>query len=278
MKHAPFKTTGSKEIRFNCPMCPNGDSEYHLYYNPTKSVFYCHRCQYTGHGFPKLVNASLPLVEQPKEVKAKDLEWQKLNWPPSGILEGAVWDYLLTTRGLSFTAIEKFKLGWAHKIPLAVVIPLMQEDIIRALQVRFLSDLMKPKYLNYAIGDEPMEKSEMIFNIDAVIKGVVKLYVMEGVFDVMKTAIDNSICTFGKNISVAQMILINRIPKEKLVLSFDFDVKIKEIIESIKTLESFGDVFIKKIPEGKDPGDFNPIEFELLPEITSHEYILEVLQ
>lgn len=258
-------------------MCPSGDSEYHLYYNPTKSVFYCHRCQYTGHGFPKLVNASLPLVVQPKEVKAKDLEWQKLNWPPSGILEGAVWDYLLSTRGLSFDVIKKFKLGWAHKIPLSVVIPLIQGDTVRALQVRFLSDLMKPKYLNYAIDNEPMEKSEMIFNIDTVIKGVVKLYVMEGVFDVMKAAIANSICTFGKNISAAQMILINKIPKEKLVLSFDFDVKIKEVIESIKTLESFGDVFVKRIPEGKDPGDFDPIEFELLPEITTHEYILGVL-
>jgi len=259
-------------------MCPSGDSEYHLYYNPAKSVFFCHRCHYTGHGFPKLVTASLPIVEQPKEVKAKDLEWQKLNWPPSGILEGAVWDYLLTTRGLSFDIIEKFKLGWAHKIPLAVVIPLIQGGDVKALQVRFLSDLMKPKYLNYAIGDEPMEKSEILFNIDSVIKGVTKLYVMEGVFDVMKASVTNSIGTFGKNISVAQMILINKIPREKLVLSFDFDVKIKEIIDSLKTLESFGEVFVKKIPEGKDPGDFNPQEFELFPEITTHEYILEVLQ
>jgi DNA primase len=259
-------------------MCPSGDTEYHLYYNPAKSVFFCHRCHYTGHGFPKLVTSSLPLVTLPKEVKAKDLEWQPLHWPPSGILEGAIWDYLLTTRGITFNVIDRFKLGWAHKIPLAVVIPLIQENDIRALQVRFLSDLMKPKYLNYAIGDKPMEKSEMIFNIDTVIKGVTKLYIMEGVFDVMKSAILNSVCTFGKNISASQLIMINKIPKEKLVLSFDFDVKIKEIIESIKTLESFGDVFIKKIPEGKDPGDFTPEVFELFPEITLQEYILEVLQ
>jgi intein/homing endonuclease len=244
---------------------------------PFAIVHNCHRCHYSGYGFPQLVKTSLPLVTPTKEVKAKDLEWQPLHWPPTGILESTVWDYLLTTRGISANVIEHFKLGWTHKIPLAVVIPLIQDGDIRALQVRFLSSQMKPKYLNYAIGDKPMVKSEMIFNIDSVIKGVSKLYIMEGVFDVMKSGIWNGVCTFGKIISSAQLVIINKIPKEKLVLSFDFDVKIKEIIESIKSLESFGTVFIKKIPEGKDPGDFDPDAFELLPEITTQEYMLGVL-
>ncbi len=259
-------------------MCPNGDSGYHLYYNPGKSVFFCHKCHYSGHGFPKLVNASVPLVTTPKVVKAKDLEWLPLRWPPEGILESAVWDYLTVTRGLTANAIQYFKLGWTHKIPLAVVIPLVQGNETRALQVRFLSNLMKPKYLNYAIGEHPMEKSEMIYNFDAVINGVETLYIMEGVFDVMKAAMANGIGTFGKNISVAQLLLINKIPRKKLVLSYDYDVKIKDMIGSIKILESFSDVFIKKIPLGMDPGDYDIQEFKLIPEITSHEFMLEVLQ
>ena len=259
-------------------MCPSGDSGYHLYYNPDKSVFFCHKCHYSGHGFPKLVNTSVPLVATPKVVKAKDLEWLPLRWPPQGILESAVWDYLIVTRGLTINAIQYFKLGWTHKIPLAVVIPLVQGNETRALQVRFLSNLMKPKYLNYAIGEQSMEKSEMIYNFDTVINGVETLYIMEGVFDVMKAAMVDGIGTFGKNISVAQLLLINKIPRKKLVLSYDYDVKIKDMIGSIKILESFSDVFIKKMPVGMDPGDYDTVEFKLIPEITSHEFMLEALQ
>ena len=276
MQH-DFKQTSTGEIRFNCPMCL--DTKYHLYYNPSKSVYWCHRCHYRGHGFPQLVRASFNLVPQVVQTcRAKSLEWQPLKWPAGSILESVVWDYLLNTRHLQESTVKKFGLGWTRQIPLSAVIPVLQKGEIKFLQVRFLSKNIKPKYLNYSVNDELVEKARFVFNLDQVIQGVDTLFIMEGVFDVMSSAPFSSICTFGKNISAYQLKLIKQIPFKKVVLSFDIDVKIKELMESIKSLETFCSLWIKKLPAGKDPGDLVIEEFEQLPDIDVNTFMLEVLQ
>ncbi len=270
-----YKHTASGEIRFNCPMCL--DTKFHLYYNPSKSVYYCHRCQFKGHGFPKLVKTSFTLIPKVgQETKAKGLKWYPLKWPPSGIMESAVWDYLLNTREVPEKTIRHFSLGWTVDIPLSVVVPVIYKGDVKFLQVRFLCDLIKPKYLNYAVGDKVV-KASLVFNYDSVCTGVETLYIMEGVFDVIKSAPSTGICIFGKFISLQQLQIIRSISCKKVVLSFDADVKIKELMSSIKSLGSFRTVGIKQLPQGKDPGDLNVQEFSRLPELDAGAFILEAL-
>jgi len=47
LEKLPFKTTAT-EYRFNCILCPEPDTEFHLYVNRIKGVYHCFRCGAKG--------------------------------------------------------------------------------------------------------------------------------------------------------------------------------------------------------------------------------------
>lgn len=267
---APFKTTSSEELRFCCPRCY--DANFHLYYNPGKSVFNCFKCGYSGHGFPReLEYLVLPEIPQhKKERKQKEFNWIPLQHPPRSALEAVVWDYLLNTRKLSIQTVLDFHCGWNPDAPFAVALPIIMHEKIQALQVRFLTKSFA-KYVFYSVNTHEVKKSALIYNYDRVSKGVDTLYVMEGIFDVMCSDPSQSICTFGKLVSFDQALLIRAIPKKKLVLAYDPEVKLEELQRSIERLEAFEPVYIKLLPPDQDPADLGP-RFHACPELTFLEF------
>jgi DNA primase len=273
----PYKETASGELRFCCPKCV--DSDYHLYYSPSRRLYHCFKCGYKGRGFPRslplsqpLLSSRLPPKESTVEEDIRELSWQELTFPPSSTLELVVWDYL-QSRGVTEEQVKKFKLGWSPEKPFVVVFPIIMHDTVKALQIRHLTKL-GPKYVFYDVGKRKTQKSALLYNYDNCIRGVTTLYIVEGVLDVILAAPRCSLCTFGKSLSIIQSDLIRGIPKQKLVLAFDSDVKPRELIQTIERLEVYEPVYIKQLPKGKDPADLGE-EFLGLPEIPSFEWLTQ---
>lgn len=276
MKHykysVPYKETSGSEVRFCCPKC--GDANYHLYYNPLRGLYNCFKCGYRGRGFPDAIKAEkfLPPV-QPSEKPIREISWDVLNRPSSGALEEAVWDYLYS-RNVNDDLISMFSLGWSSEKPFTVVFPVFMHYQLKCLQIRNLVRNIKPKYVFYDVGSKT-KKSELLFNYDTVASGIDTLYVMEGVLDVICAAPGSSVCTFGKTVSIEQAKLIRGIPKKRLVLAYDPEVSLKELMVSIDRLEAYEPVFIKQLPKDKDPGDLGK-EFLDLPEIPAFNWITQL--
>jgi len=265
----PYKETGTGEVRFNCPKCL--DTKYHLYYSPSKSLFNCFKCGYKGKGFPTELKAIKITPSAPEEVKIRELDWQELVQPPSCILESVIWDYI-NFRGLNGALVKKFKLGWSSSKPFVVVFPIIMNTVIKAIQIRHLASI-GPKYVFYDVDKKKTKKSLLLYNYDSVVSGVDTLFIMEGVLDVIRASPSSGVCTFGKAVSLEQANLIAGIPKKKLVLAYDTDVKMKELLQTIERLEIYNPVYIKELPPGKDPADMGEA-FLGLPEIPSFDWLL----
>ena len=260
----PYKETSSEEVRFCCPRC--GDSKFHLYYNPRKDVYYCQRCNYKGRGLPDglKVPPSLPPEPQKRKSRRFPLRWSVLQDPPSCVLESVVWSYL-HSRGVSNQDIADFSLGWTSEIPFSVVIPITLGGELKALQVRRL--IGKPKYIFYDVDDSRVKKSTLVYNFDRVMKGVETLYVVEGVFDVIRAVPLNGVCVFGKEVALEQALLISQVPRNRTVLAFDPEVEVSGLVKSVTSLGLFGEVYIKVLPLDKDPADLGK-DFISFPERT----------
>lgn len=276
MKHykysVPYKETSGSEVRFCCPKC--GDTSYHLYYNPHRGLFNCFKCNYRGRGFPEAIKAvKFSPPPEPEKQTLREISWNILRRPTTSALEEAVWDYL-SSRKVNEDITTQFKLGWSLETPFAVVFPIFMDFKLKCLQIRNIIRNVKPKYVFYDVGTKT-KKSELLFNYDNVRAGVDTLYVMEGVLDVICAAPFSSVCTFGKSVSVEQAKLIRGIPKKRLVLAYDPEVSLKDLMISIDRLETYEAVHIKKLPQDKDPGDLGD-DFLELPELTSFDWITQL--
>ncbi|MEM4720870.1 MAG: toprim domain-containing protein [Candidatus Methanomethylicaceae archaeon] len=274
MRSTLYLTTGSEEIRFNCPRC--GDSKYHLYFNPRKRLFNCFRCGYSGRGFPKDVNVYI-VPPTPKASEARTprlINWEPLAPQPRSIFEEVILDYLLHTRSLSLDIIREYRLGWSSDLPFAVVIPIYMNNSLVALQVRHLTQT-KAKYLFYPVDETPLKKKVLLFNYDRV-KHLDTVFVMEGIFDVLCADPQRAVCTFGKQISADQSKLLATFAKT-VILAYDPDVKLGELQKSVDRLESYGiQVYIKRLPNGKDPADLGS-SFHSLPESRFDYFVAQLI-
>lgn len=176
------------ELAVCCPLCPDGDSGYHLYYNPQKNLYHCFKCGAAGQGLDLVMQvdnvnaltaarALAPHVYMPpKPVKVlTDLpSWYvpllprpnelKLNWHNA-------YNYAIS-RGFTEAQIEFYGFGWAdgdYKLRNRLVIPIERGYY----QARACSKSMKPKYIN---PDVP--KGNRLFNYRFL--GHTRLAVCEG--------------------------------------------------------------------------------------------------
>lgn len=274
MRNTLYLTTGSEEIRFNCPRC--GDSKYHLYYNPHKRLFNCFRCGYSGKGFPKEVNVYVapPSPRKSEERSPRLINWEPLSLKPQSIFEEVILDYLLHARSLPLDIIRDYRLGWSRDLPFAVVIPIYMNNSLAALQVRHLTQT-RAKYIFYPVDETPLKKKVLLFNYDRV-KHLDSVFVMEGVFDVLCADPQRAVCTFGKQISAEQARLLATFAKT-VILSYDSDVKLGELQKSVDRLESYGiQVYVKRLPIGKDPADLGS-SFQHLPESRFDFYVAQLI-
>jgi len=273
----PYLTTGSEELRFCCPKC--GDTKYHLYYNPHKAegggLYHCFRCNYSGRGFPlELSSLSLPPIPQTYQEKKKQraFSWHPISAHPQSVMEAVALDYLQNTRHLSIETIQDYQLSWSPELPLTIVFPIIMNGEPQALQVRHLTKSFAKYVFHPAKPGDDLKKKVLLYNFDKVKEGVSTLYVVEGIFDVLCSDSSCTVCTFGKRVSLEQAELLRSIPKKKLVLAYDTDVKLKELRLSVERLEAFEPVYIKKLPRGQDPADLGP-EFIGQPEFEFFEFI-----
>ena len=101
-----------QEYRANCPFCQ--ETKGHLYINPEKGVFYCHKCSNAGNiwklkkHFGDIVEPIRIYKEKFKTPQPKLDEIYKNNLKNSK----APQDYLERERGFNKEAIEYFKLGF----------------------------------------------------------------------------------------------------------------------------------------------------------------------
>jgi DNA primase len=181
-------------------------------------------------------------------------------------------DYLQNTRKLSLRLIQDYQLSWSPELPFGVVLPIFMQGVVQALQVRFLTKSFA-KYVFYPAHEgEDLKKKTLLYNYDKVKNGVDTLYVVEGIFDVLCSEHQKTVCTFGKQVSIEQANLIRQIPKDRLVLAYDTDVKLGELQRSVERLEAFSPVFIKRLPKDHDPADLGA-DFMKQPEFEFLEFI-----
>lgn len=168
------QASSGHEITACCPICPDGDTGYHLYYNPTKNVWTCFKCGASGQGLDLVmqvdnVNAltaarvlSPHVYLPPKPVKSiTELpEWYKPLLPkePDAKLGwNSVYTYA-SNRGFSDSQIEFYGFGYAvgsYRHRNRLIIPVERGYY----QARACNKSTKPRYIN---PDVP--KADRLFN------------------------------------------------------------------------------------------------------------------
>lgn len=270
-----FITETTGEIRVNCPQCESRvgktDTTYKLYINPTKEVYHCFRCGYKGRNLRllgidvdnspsstdlssifdftemKLDNPLKPTLRKEKEQKLLLPEEFSTNFYCK---EGAPYLKYLHGRGISDTAIQKFKIGYCPSGEYAnmVVVPVFEDKRLTFFVGR---DIRRKFYKN-----PKAHKAERIFNLTQN----TNLIMCEGVFDALNCG-TFAIAIFGKDISNVQLNKIGLAKPKSVTILFDNDAQ-KDAIRAAKKLkEVVSKVYIAQPVDGKkDAGEMSPSE------------------
>jgi 5S rRNA maturation endonuclease (ribonuclease M5) len=187
----------SGEIRFNCPYC--GDTKKHLYANPVKEVFCCHKCgkKGTSHALYRELcpaNAHLPLPNNrsasAKTTTTVSISDKSFSHPPVGYIEGchkkiigpdgsAARDYL-HSRKITSEAIQEFRLGLARKYGRDwLVIPYFKDGKPVNVKYRTLPPADK-SFRRWKNGESILFNQDCLKNIDSD-----KILLVEGELDVI---------------------------------------------------------------------------------------------
>lgn len=179
------------ELRVCCPLCE--DEGYHLYYNPTKNLWLCFRCNATGAGLDLVMEVDgvdaltaakvlAPSIQRPPKpvkelhempawyVPLLQAEDHKAGWQ-------RVYDYTLA-RGFSAEQVAFYGFGYAvgnYDYRGRLIIPVERGYF----QARATTSTQKPKYVN---PDVP--KGNRLFNYRFL--GASRLAVCEGCISAIK--------------------------------------------------------------------------------------------
>ena len=243
----------SDEWIFKCPSC----GKEKLYVNVRSGAFLCFRCYPNVRGFLREAGSNLEFLipsgsTAPTETSESrsnlNVDWYPINRPPKSLLEEAVLDYLLRERCLTWSQVSLFKLGVSHSF-LAVSIPLGAHFFA----LRFLYNA-NSKYLY----SRDFKKSKILFNYERVLaSGSKRVFVFEGVFDVICARPFDSVAILGSFLSSEQINLLSRLSCNELVVCLDPDVEFEKQVEGLFLLqERFSGVVLRGLlPGNSDPGD-----------------------
>lgn len=251
------QTGNPSEYVFVCPNC----FKRKLYVNIRTGRFLCFKCFPLVKGVLSESSSSFSCEfydSSASESKRRGIEcdWNAFSRPIGSLVERACWDYLVYERKLHVSLVEQFQLGWSHNY-FAVSIPVTPgRNILRLL---YNTDC---KYLF----SSQFKKSEVLFNYQRVRgKRLKRLYVFEGVFDVICAAPFASVAIFGSVLSERQAKLLASIECNEIVFCLDPDVSSEKVLENIANVVDLGleeRRFLRAIlPPNTDPGSLG-VTFE----------------
>jgi len=280
--------TSTGEIRMNCPFCEDrltnkppedrADRNQHLYINPKKNLYFCHRCEAKGkaesldHYLHDIVSDRdhWDIIERSKKqtgIQKHDRTYFDPDQLGTAPVQGAPsWSYLTKERNLGSEDIRYYDLrSGKESLRGRIVVPVYDDEGYCIYYSARTYTGRNPKYKNPKIA-----KKNVIFNLHAVDTDYV--IVCEGVFSAIHAG-RSAIAVLGKFISEWQFHAIARRFK-KIYLALDGDVlqKDKELPEGKKKVPMIVNKFqrlgcevgVVKLPPDKDPEDVGREEFNRL--------------
>jgi len=220
----------------------------------------------------KLVNGE----EEVKEIKI-------VSWPPSGFsvpIKSMAYDTFLRAflqrrrLSLDFCADMGVRIGLTGKLTNRFLMPVFEDGKVVAYQGRDMSESSDMKYYSsdnmslYLYGYDDVRREE-------------KIVIVEGIFDSWR--VDNSVATFGTNISSTQLKKLFDLRPAEIVLAWDIGedgsdaywVAYKKMKE-LSDLFGCGVVSMLTLPVGKDPDDLGEARMKELLDSKSHK-IMEIV-
>lgn len=257
------------EFIVRCPFCTlrgkSPDTKFKLYINPSKNVFNCFRCGYTGHAanlLPLLGSLEFDIKEEqqqtlkPSTVEPLPLQLTSLDYllashPAVSYLQGR--GISSSDRILYCSDYKKENFSFGSRL----IFPIYQFGVYRGFQARTLTD-HSVKY----IGATNMSKSSLLYNFDTAFAQTEELIITEGIFDCFKAG-PTSVAIFGKSASDAQLRLINLNAFKRVYVFLDPEAH-KEIKALARKLAENFRTFTVTAPEGEDPGSLSYTEIRRL--------------
>lgn len=280
----PVVAGGGKEFRWNCPFCEESgkrpDSKRHLYANPSKGVFICHRCGKAGKANVLLRRFGIREPERYVYDATLDEVWEMLasvGIPAKGeVVEETPIDMPMVPveKGMLSYAYLKKRFG-SRQVDKAikryrlsvgtgfyrnrVIVPTYHHGDLVFFVARSILD-EEPKYLN----PKGRSRRKYLFGYDRAKKAACRgwrIVVTEGVFSAMSVDLAlghgfAAVATFGKYVTRQQLRLIADVSRGKVLVMLDADAQneAQQCAAGLKAL-GVGDVLVCELPEGTDPDD-----------------------
>jgi DNA primase len=213
-----------------CPWC--GIPQNHrasFFISKAKPMFHCFRCNQSG-SYARLVSKldRMPLVKakelvgdiDPVVIYHKEEEIVPIPLPPEGCWTLGALGYL-ESRGIDREMRKHFGLYYCRKgrEHHRVIIPISDDGKVVTYQARTVTD----HWLRYYSPPEsPTDR--VVYNLDRW-DGESDVYLVEGVFDVFKCAVNGffAVSCLGKSVSKVQIRKILEKGVKSLTLAFDYD-------------------------------------------------------
>jgi len=278
------EVAGGRERIYNCPFCEakgkSKDIKGHLYYNPQKGLFYCHRCGTKGDkeklsyylklgpsefmgDFDKVVfefkYGKLPEEEQPRICPYPDAY---------EIIPGSVEEEYLIKRGISRQHMKKYGLLSGYRdLSDRIVIPVYYNGDLVYWQARAIKKWVRPRY----IGPE-LSKEDVIFNRDTAL-GFKRAIILEGALNVIIGGKD-CLALLGKDITRDQLEVLIASDVEEFICCLDDDAidKSIEIAKSLKERKETLRVKVMIMPVGRDAVDVGFTVFRQFVKDRTYEF------
>lgn len=280
------KYTGNqRELHVCCPVC--NETRYRMYINRISGRVYCHNCGFKstnllgliqhieGVSFAKAIelvkdiqgNYMLPenlerkltenLLFSHSSLKKRGIplpeEYRVINPKNAkGPVKQAI-NYL-HGRGITDKQIISHKFGYCHsgEYKGRVIIPIIEEDIVKFWVARAISKNVKLKEKSPSNEDYQISKSEVLFNIEVAAKKYNSIVLSEGIFDALSWG-DIGVAMLGKRLYQEQLnILLNYRDLIKVIyVAVDWDAR-EQATQIAEQLQDYFEVYVVNIPEKYD--------------------------
>lgn len=264
-------TDKENEIIFQCPKC----NRPKLYVNTINGLYHCFRCNYKGKLHNKASLSDLRNKYNITETQYKDTELNLIYFQIKPLTEEQ--KQALYNRGITDSDIKYYNIC-GRSIDNRIQIPNFVKGCFTDVVCTWQYDKTKvneknPKYLN----SEGTKKSNTLFNIYNLDKGINQIILTEGIFNAI-TAGRNAVASYGCHISDRQCELILEKQPKSILIAYDSDepgVKGSlEVIQKLKNLKYSGLVEYILLPKGVDINDIGHDNF--INYVSSHKVIVDL--
>lgn len=264
------------EIRYCCPFCEHrrgkADTDYKLYANRTSGLFYCFKCGakgYLGEKKEKSYKTAIDVYSRISDLYSEDIIVDNKNEnvfyiTDNKIEKGTVaYDYCIN-RNITEEKIKYYDLRLGDDDLFGRIIIPNETYGVRGIWCDTFSARSYigqiPKYKN-PVG---VKKSEIVFNLHRIEKGVGDIYGVEGAITAI-CAGKEAVAFYGCCPSDKQIQMVASKNPKNFYAVLDNDEAGRP--NNIKLAEKMsklidGNVYIVYMPEGKDASDLGEYEFK----------------